>query len=486
MSDIADIILLFSCLISMKLKGNLMYAWMLHCDRHLFEFSATCPQEKQLWMKAIREAIDHSRVQHETRIMNSNDKGGAAEELLVSSLEDSIPSTPKMRSSTSLATLSDSTIHLTDTLLADVSSSLKSPILSPDSNRSSSHSSMHPEPESSSSTSSTRSSNAQIEHSPSSSRFLNRYSHSTLDQVYRRDQRHSHYNPMHAQQLKNTNHSQTVYGHRHTSSIDLKDLFQPTGVKEKMSQLKSSHFHAQRMAVDQKMQDVSTENFLAARAWSVRDRDSFDGGKRRSGIHKTVSMITFHKNHEDMAFDETADEGYISRETTQYPVHPSIGGIVISAVKRKASLPDHRRSQSIYVDARDDSKPKSAGAVEEKHYNYIQRQRSISIKSINNDYRVARSSNSFIFPSFNSTTQTRKSYSGPESSSTTEVKEPSSPTMSPNGLIGKFVGKISGFGSTAKSRGTEAMEHQKLAERQGGFVETSNMGQPINQVSMLI
>jgi hypothetical protein len=472
--------------ILITVTGNLMYAWMLHYDKHLFEFSATCPQEKQLWMKAIREAIEHSRAQYEVRNIGSNETRGAAEELLVSSLEDSVPSTPKLRSSTSFAALSDSTIHLADTLLADVSASLKSPVSSVDSNRSNEQSSIHPEPEASSSTATIRSSHVNFEHSPSASRLLNRYSHSAIDQAYRRDQRNSYYNPIPAPLLHTANNTPTVYGHRHTSSIDLKDLFQHAGVKEKMSQLKSSHFHAQRMAVDQKMQDVSTENFLAARAWSVRDRDSLDGGKRRSGIHKTVSMITFSKNNDEMIFDENAPEGYIPNESAPYPVHQSIGGIVINAVKRKASLPDHRRSRSIYVDAQDDTKPKSAGAVEEKHYSYIQRQRSISLKSINNDYRMARLSNSFIFPNFNSTTQTRKSYSGPESTHSTEIKEAMSPTMTSNGLLGKFVDKFSGFGSTGKGRGNETVDYQKLDEMRRGSVETSHMGRPMNQVGYLL
>ncbi|KAI9284922.1 hypothetical protein BC943DRAFT_54248 [Umbelopsis sp. AD052] len=450
-------------------QGNLMYAWILHYDRHWFEFSATCQQEKTVWLKAIREAIDHSRAQHEARIAHSNENGGTAEELLVSSLEDSVPSTPKLRSATSFASLSDSTIHTADTLLADVSASLKSPVYHPDSNKGHHYSPSYTEPEPSTSTESSRSSQYSVEQSPSSNRLLNRYSHSALDQIYSRDQRYSYHTSIPPQLLHNASHSQSIYNHRHTSSIDLKDLFQPSGVKEKMHQFKSSHFHAQRMTVDQKLQDVSTDNFLAARAWSVRDRDSFDGSKRRSGIHKTVSMMSFPKNNEYVAFDENAPEGHSPNEAVSYPAHQSIGGMVINAVKRKASLPDHRRSRSIYADAQDSNKPKSAGLIEEKHYSYIQRQRSISLKSINNEHRMTRLSGSFIFPSFNSTTQTRKSYSGPESSSSLDGREAMSPSMQSNGLLGKFVGKFSNFGTTAKGRNSD--QWSKADDRQHGSTE---------------
>lgn len=446
-----------------------MYAWILHYDRHWFEFSATCQQEKLIWVKAIREAIDHSRAQHDARIAQSSDNGGTAEELLVSSLEDSIPSTPKLRSTTSFTSLSDSSIHIADTLLADVSASLKSPVYHFDSNKSHHHSPSYIEPEPSTSTGTSRSSQSSVEQSPSSSRLLNRYSHSALDQIYSRDQRNNYHTSIPPQLLHNASHSQSIYSHRHTSSIDLKDLFQPSGVKEKMHQFKSSHFHAQRMTVDQKLQDVSTDNFLAARAWSVRDRDSFDGSKRRSGIHKTVSMMSFPKNNEYIAFDENATEGQSPNDTIPYPAHQSIGGMVINAVKRKASLPDHRRSRSIYADAQDINKPKSAGLIEEKHYSYIQRQRSISLKSINNEYRMTRLSGSFIFPSFSSGTQTRKSYSGPETSSSLDGKEPMSPSMQSNGLIGKFVGKFSNFGTTGKGRGSD--QWHKADEQQSGSSE---------------
>jgi hypothetical protein len=446
-----------------------MYAWILHYDRHWFEFSATCQQEKTIWLKAIREAIDSSRAQHDARIAKSNDNSGTAEELLVSSLEDSVPSTPKLRSATSFASLSDSTIHIQDTLLADVSASLKSPVYHPDSNKSHHHSPSYTETEPSTSTGTSRSSQSSVEQSPSSNRLLNRYSHSALDQIYSRDQRNSYHTSIPPQLLHNASHSQSIYNHRHTSSIDLKDLFQPSGVKEKMHQFKSSHFHAQRMTVDQKLQDVSTDNFLAARAWSVRDRDSFDGSKRRSGIHKTVSMITFPKNNEYIAFDENAPEGHSPSDAIPYPTHQSIGGMVINAVKRKASLPDHRRSRSIYADAQDSNKPKSAGLIEEKHYSYIQRQRSISLKSINNEHRMTRLSGSFIFPSFSSTTQARKSYSGPETSSRTDCGEAMSPSMQSNGMIGKFVGKFSNFGTTAKGRSSD--QWFKVNEQQHGSPE---------------
>jgi hypothetical protein len=417
-------------------------------------------------VKAIREAIDHSRAQHDARIAQSNDNGGAAEELLVSSLEDSIPSTPKLRSTTSFASLSDSSLHITDTLLADVSASLKSPVYHFDSNKSHHHSPSYTEPEPSTSTGTSRSSQTSVEQSPSSSRLLNRYSHSALDQIYSRDQRNNYHTSIPPQLLHNASHSQSIYSHRPTSSIDLKDLFQPSGVKEKMHQFKSSHFHAQRMTVDQKLQDVSTDNFLAARAWSVRDRDSFDGSKRRSGIHKTVSMMSFPKNNEYIALDENATEGPSPNDIIPYPAHQSIGGMVINAVKRKASLPDHRRSRSIYADAQDVNKPKSAGLIEEKHYSYIQRQRSISLKSINNEHRMTRLSGSFIFPSFSSGTQARKSYSGPETTSSLDGKEPMSPSMQSNGLIGKFVGKFSNFGAAAKGRSSD--QWYKADEQQSG------------------
>jgi hypothetical protein len=453
-----------------------MYAWILHYDKHLFEFSATCPKEKQLWMKAISEAIAHSRAQFEARGSNEFHVGNATEELLVSSLEDSVPSTPKLRSSGSFATISESTAHLTDSLLVEVSAALKSPTTS------SNHVIPLPQPSSSSRTSF----NATSSNDHNTSRLLNRYSHSALEQVYRRDSKNYQHHSIPANMLYNTSHANTMYGHRQTNSIDLKDLFQPSGVKEKMSQFKNSHFHAQRMAVDQKLHDVSTDNFLAARAKSVRERDSFDNMKRRSGIHKTVSMMSFSKNNDDMIFDDSGSDSYPANENSHHPVHQTIGGIVINAVKRKASLPDHRRNRSIYVDSNDDNKPKSAGAVDEKPNSFIHRRRSISIKSINNDNRMSRLSGSFNFPSFStSSSHSRRSFSAVDHIIGDFGNENDSQTNGgTNGFIGKFVRNISNLnlGSAGKGRASEGSIHSIDEDSDSTIVESTTQNRVHNQV----
>lgn len=448
-----------------------MHAWILHYDKHLFEFSATCPKEKQLWMKAISEAIAHSRAQFEARGSSEINIGNATEELLVSSLEDSIPSTPKLRSSGSFASISESTAHLTDSLLVEVSAALKSPTTL------NGHIIPLPQQSSSSRTSFTSTSN----NDHNASRLLNRYSHSALEQVYKRDSKNYQHHSIPANMLYNSNHTNTIYGHRQTNSIDLKDLFQPAGVKEKMSQFKTSHFHAQRMAVDQKLHDVSTDNFLAARAKSVRERDSFDNMKRRSGIHKTVSMMSFSKNNDDMIFDDSSSDGYPTNEGSHQAVHQTIGGIVISAVKRKSSLPDHRRNRSIYVDPHDETKPKSAGAVDEKHTSFIHRRRSISIKSINNDNRITRLSGSFNFPSFStSSNHSRRSFSSVDHIvSDLDKEDDSHNNASNNGFIGKFVRNISNLnlGSAGKGRGGDGSQcFEEELDSPVGETNTHNRG----------
>ncbi|KAI9288262.1 hypothetical protein BC943DRAFT_318097 [Umbelopsis sp. AD052] len=86
--------------------GHLCNSWLLVSGQHVFEFGASCPQEKQVWIKAIQDAIASlNPEEHVEAITQARDEW--PEDMLVSSLEESIKSpSPKLRSR-SLANIKD-------------------------------------------------------------------------------------------------------------------------------------------------------------------------------------------------------------------------------------------------------------------------------------------------------------------------------------------------------------------------------------------
>ncbi|KAH8547596.1 hypothetical protein BGW37DRAFT_531917 [Umbelopsis sp. PMI_123] len=90
--------------------GYLSNSWLLVSGQHVFEFGASCPQEKQIWMKAIQDAIDllHPEENLET-VTPTRSMDEWPEDMLVSSLEQGVRSpSPKLRSR-SLANIKDAT-----------------------------------------------------------------------------------------------------------------------------------------------------------------------------------------------------------------------------------------------------------------------------------------------------------------------------------------------------------------------------------------
>ncbi|EIE78977.1 hypothetical protein RO3G_03682 [Rhizopus delemar RA 99-880] len=216
------------------IEGQREHSFIVRCKKHTFVFSATCSQEKQLWVKKIQQAIEESK---KTQKIISKP--------IVSSLPGLAPKRPQsIRTSRSFTNILDMTI-------TNASSSNK-PSKSPLTLRRS------------------ISTHIQLEQQetvkpalpPSSSSLVKRYS---ADYATRKK----------STELKPRNNSETyakrdsfsgLSRRRPSSSLDL--LSDTSNMIGKMStQFKNNHQNAMRLNVDHKLHDVCTQEYLASRAW---------------------------------------------------------------------------------------------------------------------------------------------------------------------------------------------------------------------------
>ncbi|KAI8577271.1 hypothetical protein K450DRAFT_274006 [Umbelopsis ramanniana AG] len=255
--------------------GHLCNSWLLVSGQHVFEFGASCPQEKQVWIKAIQGAIASlNPEEHVEAIAQARERDEWPEDMLVSSLEEGIKSpSPKLRSR-SLANIKDA---------ASATASWKQICIK-------SPQSVAPK---------------QSYSTPSSVANTPRLSQEVLFSKNIPDDVHS----------ESGSYSETYSAERKESS-EMEARFvmvasPPSGGgylsidspgKGKFKSPKSAHKESRKAVVDQKLFDVSTQEVLTAKALSAREKGMMSSRTRRLSFGKgptkplTLVDVRDHKN----------------------------------------------------------------------------------------------------------------------------------------------------------------------------------------------
>lgn len=229
------------------IEGQRENAFVLRCKKHTFSFSASCWQEKQLWVKKIQEAILSAKIE-----ATSSKENLSAQDFIVSSL----PGITSKRSPQSIR-LSRSFTNILDMASGGSSSDTKSSHL----RRS-------------------VSTNLQLQELIKSQpqpailkkRYSADYSSTTKKQQHLIKPRNNS-----EMYIKPDLFGSGLAARKRPSSLDLLSAANNTSnmIIGKMSlQFKSNHQNALRLTVDHKLRDVCTQEYLESRAWHMRDTSS--------------------------------------------------------------------------------------------------------------------------------------------------------------------------------------------------------------------
>ncbi|KAI9275350.1 hypothetical protein BY458DRAFT_546317 [Sporodiniella umbellata] len=236
------------------IEGQTEHSFIIRCKKHSFVLSATCTQEKQMWVKKIQDAIIEAKLREEE------------EDQIVSSLVGVTPTRQNlsMRPSRSFSHILDLTLANNDKGKLERPHSLRQPI-------------------------------STIQEDTHQSRLS--YDRGIVKR-YSADYATNQKKP----ELKPRNHSETYVKpefpgpRRRPSSLD---ILSDTSVIGKMSiQFKNNHQNAMRHNVDHKLREVCTEDYLSSRAWYMRD--TFEAPvsptqpieKRKSLLRNSVSNLS--------------------------------------------------------------------------------------------------------------------------------------------------------------------------------------------------
>lgn len=245
--------------------GNLSNSWLLVSGQHVFEFGASCPQEKQVWIKAIQNAIASLNPEENTEAINqARERDEWPEDMLVSSLEDAVKSpSPKLRSR-SLANIKEAATATTNWKQI----CMKSP--------------QSVVPKQSYSTPSS------VANTPRLSQEI-LFSKSIQEEV----------------QSESGSYSETYSTERKESSeMEAKFVMiasPPSGGgylgmdspgRGRYKSPKSAHKESRKAVVDQKLLDVSTQEVLTAKALSAREKGMMSSRTRRLSFGKSPTKST--------------------------------------------------------------------------------------------------------------------------------------------------------------------------------------------------
>ncbi|KAG2178038.1 hypothetical protein INT43_003291 [Umbelopsis isabellina] len=247
-------------------EGYLSNSWLLLSGLHAFEFGASCPQEKQVWLKAIGEAINVLQPDTESQREESRNMNQALEEIPESMLVSSLMDPPKAISpksrSRSMANLKDATsiaatwMHMSTT---------RSPSIL--------------RPTQSYSTPNSAANTPRLSHEM---HFSNRQ---TIDNV-----------PDLSTFSDLLPHEPREGSEDDTRIMGLLPNFPFSPIdspgKNKLKSPKITHKDSRKAVVDQKLLDVSTQEVLAAKALSARERDMAMARIKRSSFGKVVAKQT--------------------------------------------------------------------------------------------------------------------------------------------------------------------------------------------------
>lgn len=269
--------------------GQREMKFVIQCKKHAFAFSASCSQEKQVWIKAIRQAINNAKQLHTTQPAEIQQ----LEDLIGSSLPGLLQTNRQQnvrlsRSYTSIIDVRGSSDNYEDTTQkkATLRRSLSTSFQLED------HREANEENNSPAASPSSRS-------SPSNKKRYTLLECPSAHQT-RKDAMKSRANSdSFIKTLKNEPDNAAALTRKRPGSLDLLTSTS-TNVIGKMSfQLRNNHQNALRMAVDHKLHDVCTEDYLSAKAWYLREKEisssasGIDLKKRKSAPFIRSSASSF-------------------------------------------------------------------------------------------------------------------------------------------------------------------------------------------------
>ncbi|CAO0801419.1 unnamed protein product [Mucor circinelloides] len=244
------------------IEGQREHAFVVRCKKHTFAFSASCSQEKQLWVKKLQEAIVTAKIE-------ASDENLSAQDFIVSSL----PGITSKRSPQSIR-LSRSFTNILDMTLAGATTSSSSDQIMSFSERKTLRRSA--------STSIQFEDIMKMTQPTAEPPALPLVHHDAkLKKRYSADYLYHH--PANGFALKPRNNSEMyikpdAFGGNKPARPNSLDLLSVTNNNTsmigKMSfQFKNNHQNALRVTVDHKLRDVCTQEYLSSRAWHMRDRE---------------------------------------------------------------------------------------------------------------------------------------------------------------------------------------------------------------------
>ncbi|RCI01787.1 hypothetical protein CU098_010211 [Rhizopus stolonifer] len=317
-----------------NIEGQREHSFVVKCRKHTFAFSASCSQEKQVWVKKIQEAILYARNESADGALKSHD-------FIISSL-------PNISSKQSPQTvrLSRSFSNMLDVSLVSNKNSEESDIMLDAASflrRSSSTNLELSDQANMKPTLGKKSSQVTLKkrYSADYSTFINRRSQSSF-----------HLKPRNNSEMYIKPESfGNLVTRRRPNSLDLLSSATNNNMIGKMSlQFKNNHQNAFRVTVDHKLRDVCTQEYLSSRAWHIRDRDQVTGDhladnellkkrKSTSFIRTSASSFSLIKR----ATSDTSKTGVA--QNSEYEV-PSMTSSYTSSIERSASPINQRLEKS--------------------------------------------------------------------------------------------------------------------------------------------
>lgn len=257
--------------------------FIVRCKKHAFAFSASCPQEKQIWIKAIRQAIDNANTE-------PDETQQQLEEIIATSLpgllQSSRQSVRLSRSFTSMldVRVSGSSSENAAQKRATLRRSLSTGIQLEDHHRKPNEQDTPTAAASTFSGSTPFKKRNTLDYPSATARKEAMKSRTASDSFIKT--------------LKNDCDNAAALTRKRPGSFELLTSTS-TNVIGKMSfQLRNNHQNALRMAVDHKLHDVCTQDYLSSKAWYLREKEinsasSVDLRKRKSAPFIRSSASSF-------------------------------------------------------------------------------------------------------------------------------------------------------------------------------------------------
>ncbi|KAG2237990.1 hypothetical protein INT48_002552, partial [Thamnidium elegans] len=260
----------------LDIEGQREHSFVLRCKKHTFCFSASCAQEKILWVKKIQEAIISAKIE-------ASDENLSAQDFIISSL----PGITSKRSPQSIR-LSRSFTNILDITLAS------GDLIDKRSHSDFSMNTLEKRNLKRSASTSIQFDDMIKLHPPAikATSLKKRYS---VDYPKSRNNSEIYIKP---------DSFGSGLTRKRPSSLDLLSAANNTSnMIGKMSlQLKSNHQNALRLTVDHKLRDVCTQDYLSSRAWYIRDRDSSP-----TSYYQSPTELSNSSNFTSMSHSNSAD-----------------------------------------------------------------------------------------------------------------------------------------------------------------------------------